>query len=308
MSKEIRQRMRTVQLVPITAFDDAGELNLDPMRELMRRSYDAGIRVFIPAAGSAEFHALSADEIVAIIEMTRQSTGDDAVIVAPIGQRAAWAIELGNRCFTAGADAALIMPMAFPYMSDAGAEDYYRAILDGLADPAQIYKKAPIPGDDLLLRLADHPKLVGVKYAINDMDAFATVVQRDGDRIDWYCGSAERYAPYYALAGAPGYTSGAGNLCPRLTLGMHAALHEGRWEEAMRLQRLLLPIEHYRGRADNSYNVSFLKYAIRATGLDFGETRPPQRRLTDEERREIDQIVPGLLQAEAEYADSQVSV
>ncbi|MDP6443532.1 MAG: dihydrodipicolinate synthase family protein [Pirellulaceae bacterium] len=303
MSDAIRARMRTVQLVPITAFDESGALNLEPMRELMRRSYAAGIRVVIPCAGSAEFHALSADEIIRVIQMTRETVGSDMVIVAPVGQRLDWALELGRRAMDAGADALLIMPLNFPYLSNEGSADYYRAVLDRVDAPTQIYKKAAIPADSLLLELADHPNLVGVKYAVNDMDAFQTTIRADGGRIDWYCGSAERYSPYYALAGAPGYTSGAGNVCPHVTLAMHAAMKAGEWKKALRLQQVLLPIEHGRGRDDNSYNVSFLKHAIRHVGLDFGEPRTPQRRLSEAERREIDEIMPPILEEERRLAE-----
>ena len=134
-----------------------------------------------------------------------------------------------------------------------------------------------IPSDALLLELAAHPGVIGVKYAVNDIDAFQRVVRDDEGRIDWFCGSAERYAPYFMLAGATGYTSGAGNICPHLTLAMFEACQSGDWAQALRLQQIIRPIEDYRGRAGSSYNVSFLKYAARHVGLNFGPPRPPQR-------------------------------
>jgi 4-hydroxy-tetrahydrodipicolinate synthase len=294
-----RSDLHTVQLVPITAFDESGELALDPMRQLTARLYDAGIRCFIPCAGSAEFHSLDSDEIVTSIGMTREATGEDTRIMCPVGGPLRQAVSLGERALDAGADAVLVMPLAFPYLSNEGARDYYVSLMEQLDCPTLIYKKAEIPSDDLLLELADHPNLIGVKYAVNDIDAFNHIVQHDEGRIDWYCGSAERFSPFFALAGSPGYTSGAGNLCPRITLAKHAALAVGDWNEAMRLQQLILPIEDYRARCGSSYNISFLKYAIQLTGLNFGEPRPPQRQLTDAERAEIDALVPPILEAES---------
>ena len=64
----------------------------------------------------------------------------------------------------------------------------------------------------------------------------------DAGRIDWLCGSAERFAPFYMLVGASGYTTGAGNLAPHVTLAMHAALMVGEHDEALRLQEVLLPM------------------------------------------------------------------
>src|SRR6185503_7499633 len=102
---------------------------------------------------------------------------------------------------------------------------------DRASCPTLVYKKSPIPGDDLLLDLAADPRVVGVKYAENNMHDFRKVVIADRGRIEWLCGSAERFAPYYMLAGATGYTTGAGNLCPNLTLAMHTAFAAGEYAE-----------------------------------------------------------------------------
>ena len=303
MNEAQRSAYRTVQLVTLTAFDDQGQVALDPMRQLIERSYAAGIRVFIPCAGSAEFDSLSVDEIVRVIGMVRKTAGTDAKVIAPVGRRLAEAIEIGKRSLEAGADSVLVMPLAFPYLADAGARDYYHRLIEEVDGPVLVYKKADIPSDRLLLDLAGHPRVLGVKYAVNDISAFQSIVDADGDRIDWYCGSAERFAPYFALAGARGYTSGAGNLCPRLTLAIHAALTAGDYAEALRLQRILLPIETYRARSGSSYNISMLKHAIRATGLDFGLPRPPQRQVTDAEGQEIDQLIRPILAAEESLAE-----
>ncbi len=305
MTKDLDlKQFHTVQLVPVTPFDKEGQVNPEATRQLYERLGKAGIRVFIPCAGSAEFHALQADEIVSVIQIAREVLGTEARIVAPVGFRAELAVELGNRACQAGADAVLVMPLAFPYLSDAGAEDYYRCLLDEMECPVFIYKKGPIPSDDLLLRLAAHPNLVGVKYAVNDLDAFNQIVAADEGRIDWYCGSAERFAPFFALAGSRGFTSGAGNICPGLALGLQAALEARDWTEAMRLQHLMLPIENYRDRQGSSFHVSLLKYAVTCTGIECGHPRAPQRQLTPKEEDEIRALVETARAAEEEYLQS----
>jgi 4-hydroxy-tetrahydrodipicolinate synthase len=202
----------------------------------------------------------------------------------------------------------MFMPFAHPYMSNEGAKDYYREVIDAVMAPTLVYKKADIPSDSLLLELADNPHVVGVKYAQNEMHNFRTTVQADGGRIEWLCGSAERFAPFYMLAGASGYTTGAGNLCPHITLAMHAAFAVGEYAEGLRLQSLLLPIEDYRARCGDSYNISMLKHAMTLIGKDFGPPRPPQRQLTEAERAEIDVLMQPILDAEQEIAGELASV
>lgn len=303
-----KQRLRTVHLVPLTAYAASGALDTELQGQHTERMYASGMRVFLPAAGTSEFHSLSADEVVDLVRVTCEATGPDATVFAPVGLQVGHAIDIAERSMAAGASGIMFMPFAHPYMSAVGALDYFNAVLERCPCPTLIYKKGPIPDDLLLLELADHPHVVGVKYAVNEMHAFRKVVVADGGRIEWLCGSAERFAPYYMLAGATGYTTGAGNLCPHLTLAMHAALAAGEYEEGMRLQELILPIEDYRARAADSYNISMLKHGIKLLGHDFGPPRPPQRQLVDEETTEIEQMLEPILAAEAQMRNELSSV
>jgi 4-hydroxy-tetrahydrodipicolinate synthase len=295
-----RQSFYTVQLVPLTAFDSSGRLELDVMQRQTERLLAAGVKVFIPCAGSSEFHSLEADEIVAAVRMTRRVVGQHARVVVPVGLQLNYAITLARRAVDAGADAMLVMPLTFPYISNSGARDYYAALLDAVKYAALIYKKDAVPSHELLLELAEHPQVLGVKYSLADISGFQQVVQQDRGRLDWFCGHAERYAPYFALAGAVGYTSGAGNVCPRVTLALQQALATGDFGGALHWQRIILPIEEFRARDANSYNVSFLKYAMRHAGFEYGQPRPPYRRLTPAEMAEIDSLIRPILTAEAE--------
>lgn len=296
-----RKLLRTVHLVPLTAYDASGRVNVKRQSAHIARMYEAGIRVFLPAAGTSEFHSLSADEVVEQVRITREASGSDAIVFAPVGLQVGHAVDIGVRSMEAGASGIMFMPFAHPYLSDAGARDYYRTVIDQVRCPTLVYKKGPIPTNDLLLELADDPHVVGVKYAVNEMHAFRQVVLADDGRLEWLCGSAERFAPFYMLAGAPGYTTGAGNLCPHLTLAMHTAFAAGQYDEGLRLQEILLPIEDYRARAGDSYNISMLKGAMKVLGQDFGPPRPPQRQLSAEEQAEIESLIRPLLAIEAEF-------
>lgn len=303
-----RAQLRTVHLVPLTPFDSANRLNGDLLAGHISRMYAAGMRVYLPAAGTSEFHSLSADEVVESVRITREASGPDAAVFAPVGLQIGHAVDVAVRSLEVGATGIMFMPWSHPYVSDAGVRDYVETVLEAAPCPALVYKKADTPSNVLLLELADHPHVVGVKYAVNEMHEFRKVVLADGGRIEWLCGSAERFAPYYMLAGSGGYTTGAGNLCPRLTLAMHAALSSGEYSEGMRLQQLILPIEDYRARARDSFNVSMLKHAMTLTGEDFGPARPPQRKLTSAECAEIEGLMRPILGAEAELQSELASV
>lgn len=303
-----RSKLRTVHLVPLTAFDSSGNLALDEQARHTARMYAAGIRVFLPAAGTSEFHSLSADEIVALVGVTRSASGPDAQVFAPVGLQLEHALDVGTRSLEAGATGVMFMPFVHPYLSNAGARDYYRQVIERLKCPSLVYKKSPIPSDALLLELAGDPHVVGVKYAENNLHDFRRIVMEDRGRIEWLCGSAERFAPYYMLAGASGYTTGAGNICPHLTLAMHAAFAAGEYSEGMRWQKLILPVEDFRAREGDSYNISMLKYAISKVGGDFGAPRAPQRQLTAQDKSAIDDLLAPILAAERDLRQEAETV
>ena len=291
--------LRAVHAVPLTPFDAQNRVNLDLYAEHIQRLYAAGTRVFLPAAGTSEFHSLSRSEIESIVATTCQAAGTDAVILAPVGGAIGDALALAEAALTAGASGLMVMPLTHPYLCDQGATDYYECLVESTKMPTIIYKTREIPSDACLLKLSENPLIIGIKYAVNQLDQFQMVLDQSPAECEWLCGSAERFAPYYMLAGATGFTSGAINICPRLVLALHTALIEKDLTKAMSLQRLILPIEHYRARLGESYSISMLKYGMQTLGYDFGPARTPQRQLTSHEREEIEILLRPILEQEA---------
>lgn len=291
-------RLDTVQLVPPTPFsEDGAEVVPERLGRLVADLAGAGIRVFLPAAGTGEFHSLGEDEVVACVRATREAA-PRATVLAPIGFGLARTVALGRRALEAGADALLLMPPIHPYLSDAGFHDYFLMLTRTLGVPLLTYKRGPFPSDRLLRELALSGDLIGVKYALNDLDAFARFAESVRGRCGLYCGTAERWAPYFALAGATGYTSGSGCLCPGLTLAMHRALAQGEYARAVETMRRIRPMEDFRARDGDALNIGAVKQALRLVGHDFGPVRPPQRRLSSEEEVELRRVVESLLAAE----------
>jgi 4-hydroxy-tetrahydrodipicolinate synthase len=294
-------RLDTVQIVPLTPFSSDGARVLpEVLGSFARWLYDAGVRVFLPGAGTGEFHSLSAEEVVACVSAVRSALPDDAVVIAPIGMSVSHALSIGKRAVEAGADALLVMSPVHPYLCDTGMREYFSILMDSLPLPFLAYKKGPSPSDELLGALGQTGRLVGVKYAVNELDDVTRFIESHGGKLGVYCGTAERFAPFFHLAGATGYTSGAGNICPRLTLAMHRALASGDYARAMQILRIIRPIEDYRARAGDSYNISMLKTAMKLGGRDFGPPRPPQRLLTPFEEAEVRALLGPILAAEAE--------
>lgn len=292
-------RLDTVQLVPPTPMSpDGSQVLPERLGEFVKARVADGIRVFLPAAGTGEFHSLTAAEVVALVratvEATREAAGTKCLVFAPIGFSVRHALDIAGPASDAGADGLLLMPPIHPYLGDSGFRDYFEAIAAGTRLPLLAYKKGPCPSDNLLTELGQGGRLVGIKYAVNEIDGFRKFADRNRSRLGLYCGTAERFAPYFMLAGATGYTSGAGNLFPKLTLEMHRALVEGRSADAMRLLDRIRPLEDFRARHGDAYNIAAVKAAMNLLGWNFGPVRPPQPRLPAADLAELEKIVRAI--------------
>jgi len=284
----------TVHLVPPTPFEPSGKrLNTDRLASETRIAVDAGIQVIIPGAGTGEFHSLSEAEAVTVLETVAKAIAGqrEVSLLAPVGLGIERAVRTGTIAKELGAAGLLVMPPVHPYLSDEGVAGYFETIRAETGMPLWVYKRGPIPSDAALVRLIESGLIAGVKYAVNDVQAVTSFVRDVAGRAEVVCGTAERFAPFFHLAGARGFTSGAAALFPRTSLKLHAALDAGDLPEAMRLRAILEPLENFRARQGDALNISVVKAALAILGRGVGPARLPNRPLTSGEIAELEAVV-----------------
>ena len=279
--------MRTIHVALPTPFAADGRLLPGQLERHVGGLVAKGVAAFLPAAGTGEFHSLTAAEVADCVRAARQGAGDSAAIIAPVGFALEETIERARSVIRAGADGLLLMPPIHPYVSDRGLETFLEALHAAVNVPIMIYKKAAVPSNELLARLISRGVLTGVKYAINDLSVVSSFIDGLGGRAAVHCGTGERYAPFFMMAGACGFSSGIINICPRLCLGMLQALRSGDVAPALKVMRIVRPLEDLRARDGDALSVGVLKTVLARQGLAFGRARPPLRDPTPEEEREI---------------------
>jgi len=295
----------TVHLVPPTPFDASGRaLDTRRLASETALAIAAGIRVIIPGAGTGEFHSLSEAEALTVAETVAGVAASHAgvCVLVPVGLGVERAVRAGQAARQAGAAGLLVMPPVHPYLSDEGVAGYFETIRAETGMPLWVYKRGPIPSDGVLVRLIAAGLIAGVKYAVNDVQALTAFVNDVAGRADVVCGTAERFAPFFHLAGARGYTSGAGALFPRTSLKMHAALAAGDFPEAMRLRAILEPLENFRARQGDALNISVIKAGLAILGRNVGPARLPNRPLSAGETSELEKVVMRIQDFEVSLA------
>lgn len=289
-------------MTTVTPFTRNGEVDLQAVKRNARFLVDRGISILIPNGNTGEFQSLTLDECKAVLEATLEEVGGQATIVASGGYATKTAIELGRHAQRAGAQAYMLHHPVHTFLSADGLVEYYTRIADALEIGVVIYKRKPDVTDEVLAKVVTHPNVVGVKYAVNDLNAFTNLVQRLPDvDVVWSCGTAERFAPFFFLGGAVAYTSGIANFAPEMTLAMWRALQDGRWDEVMAARQRILPFEQLRARHDSAYNVPAVKEAMRQLGMDTGVVREPITPIAPADREEVTRILSewGITQGSA---------
>lgn len=284
----------TISGITVTPFDEkTKQINWDGVKENVEYLIEKGLKVIVPCGNTSEFYALTIEEAKEEIKRTVEITNGRATVLAGVGYSVPTAIELGNYAKQVGADAIMIHMPIHPYITNEGAVEYFREIINAVDLPAVLYFKDPNLSDDVLKELAPLEKLVGVKYAINDLPRFARTISEipEEHNVTWICGTAEKWAPFFFNAGAKGFTSGLVNIYPEKSFELLEALQKNDQETAWKVWNEVLPFEDLRAKYNNGNNVVVVKEAMEEVGLTAGLTREPVAPLNAEDKQAVKELI-----------------
>lgn len=290
--QQVKSDLRGVAFTNPTPFDEDGdEIRHDELAKNIQHIVDAGGSLVIPCGNTGEYYSLTDNERVAVVETTAEAVGDQGSVVGGVGGSTKTAIELTNAYEAVGADAVMIMHPVHTYQHQRGLIDYYREIIESTDLGVVIYKRGPEVTLDLIQELAPYENVVGVKYAVNDINGFSKAVSTTDADIVWSNGIAERFAPSFAIEGAEGLTTGIGNFLPEEVLALMDAIRDEDWDRVRSLRDCLRPYEDLReetGRdndLDAANNVPVVKYGMELAGLYGGPVREPIVELTEDDKQ-----------------------
>ena len=284
-------RLHSVAFTTTTPFSrDGDEVRHDELSTILETQRDAGAELFMPCGNTGEYYSLSHEERIAVARTTVETVGD-ATVVAGVGGSTKTAIDLLGAYEDVGVDIAMIMHPSHAYVHQRGAVEYYEALARATDLPLVLYKRGPELSDEAIAELSTNDGIVGVKYAVNDVRAFATAVAETPGDVAWLNGLGDAFAPSFALEGAVGFTTGIGNAVPHATLALFDAVEEGNWTRARQLRDAIRPLEDLRAEPgdDNDLadanNVPVVKYCMELAGMYGGPVREPLVELADADRK-----------------------
>jgi 4-hydroxy-tetrahydrodipicolinate synthase len=263
--------MITAMVTPFTADGD-----LDPRgaAELATHLADAGNDGLVLNGTTGEAPTTSDAEKERLLRAVLEAVGGRATVIAGVGTNdTRHTIELARTAEKAGAAGLLVVAPYYNKPPQAGLLAHFRAVADATGLPVMVYD---IPGrtgvpvaTETLVTLAEHPRIVAVKDAKDDVGAASWVLARTD--LAYYSGTDMFTLPLLSV-GAAGVVSVVSHVATSAIRAMIEAFGAGDVARATALHRGLLPA--YEGIFRNQ-GVILAKAALALAGLPGGPVRLP---------------------------------
>jgi 4-hydroxy-tetrahydrodipicolinate synthase len=213
----------------VTPFDADGGLDLAAAQALATKLVDDGHDGLVISGTTGESPTTSDAEKEALLRAVLEAVGDRATVVAGVGTNdTRHTVELAEQAAKVGVQALLVVS---PYYNKPPVESlqaHFTVVADASDLPVMLYD---IPGrtgvrigTPLLLRLAEHPRIVAVKDATGDLFAGSEVMARTD--LAYYSGDDALNLAWLAH-GAAGVVSVVGHVAGACYARMVAAVDAG---------------------------------------------------------------------------------
>ncbi|QOR35953.1 dihydrodipicolinate synthase family protein [Clostridium sp. 'deep sea'] len=248
---------------------------------------------------NGEFAYLSYEEKVELIRFVRNNLPAEKHVIAGTGcESTIETIKLTNKAAELGCLAGLILTPHYykAAMSNKALYNYYKEVADASNMPIMLYNMPRNAGinmsSDLVLSLANHANIVGIKDSSGNIVQIAEVCAKAPGDFAVFAGSGSFLLPALAV-GAVGGTLAVANIMPSECVELLNKLKSGDLKGAKELQYLLLAPNK---AVTAKYGIAGLKTALDLIGYKGGEVRKPMLSVSNEVIKDIRNI---LIEAKA---------
>ena len=261
----------------VTPFLPDGRVDYACLRKLIDWHVEQGTSCIGVVGTTGESPTVTVEEHCEIIRVSVEQAAGRVPVMAGCGATStAEAINLARFAKSVGADCQLQVVPYYNKPTQEGQYLHFRKIAETVGDlPMVLYN---VPGrtvagmdNETVLRLAQIPGIIGIKEATGDIAKAQWLIRDVPDGFAVYSGD-DLTAVALMLCGGQGNVSVTANVAPRLMHALCKAAIAGQRDEAMRIQKLLLPLHRSLFVEANPIPV---KWAMQRMGLCGGDLRLP---------------------------------
>jgi 4-hydroxy-tetrahydrodipicolinate synthase len=173
----------------VTPMHSDGSLDFHALKNLVEWHIKSGTTGIVSVGTTGESATVSVSEHLEIIEQTIHLVAGRVPVIAGTGANSTQeAIELTKTAAALGADYALIVTPYYNKPNQEGLFQHFIKIADSVDIPQILYNVPSRTACDLrpetVMRLADHPNIVGIKEALDDVARLSELMAIADSQID----------------------------------------------------------------------------------------------------------------------------
>lgn len=278
----------------VTPFTDRG-VDYDRLAAAIERQAEGGTAAVVVCGTTGEAATLSEAERASIIEFVSVSARSRMKVIAGIGGNDTLAAAAAaRRAERLGADALLLTTPYYNKASSDGIFRHFTYVAEHSELPLIVYNVPARTGvactAEHYARLAENPRINGVKEASGDISLVSRTRHLCGDALNIWSGNDDQTLPMLAL-GARGVISVASNIVPQVMATLCSAALSGDFFTARALH------EAYAGLFTalfSDVNPIPVKAAMQLLGWDSGRLRLPLCPTTKENAAKLKECMESL--------------
>ena len=264
-------------------FDDKLRFDEAAFRKHLRRFVEAGVSVYIGAAGAAEGNTLTREERDRVLTVAvEELKGKVPVRAAGVEPRNAEdMVEFLQSAERIKVDSAQIysMDMGHGVMpSRKEIEKYFRTAIESTSLPVTISNQKKvgyaIPLEMVEQFARDYKNFAGYAYDCNDMFYMIELIRRFSDRLEIHC-SGVGNAMFTLAMGGNGFQGMEGNIAPKMIQSVITAFL-AKDMDTMHASFYKLMLLHALLKGHDTENQRAIKPVLNTYGLAGGTIRPPR--------------------------------
>ncbi len=230
----------------VTPMGESGEIDYQAFESLLDWHAGQGTDGVVVAGTTGESPTVTAAETEELLRRAVARVGGRLQVIAGTGTNStATTIERTRSASEIGVDGVLIVTPYYNKPTQDGLVRHYVAAAEASSVPVILYNVPSRTACDLLpetvQRIAEHPRVVGVKEATGNIARGREIIERCGDDFLLFSGD-DPTARELMLAGAQGVISVNGNVAPALVHQLCEAALEGDAAAALQVDQRLKPL------------------------------------------------------------------
>ena len=275
----MEKKIQGVIAVPLTPFDQDGNIDYTAMEEIIEFMLGKGIHGVFSCGSISLGPLMKPEERKQVLEFIVKVNRERVPIIAQIGAAdTRTAVDLARHAQSLGVDAVASIPPFYIPTDEEDMYEHFKEIKEAVEIPVYAYNNlwtGKIISPRLFKRLVDLG-YQGMKDAGENILLHYNYLRLAPPSFNLLMGNETLALPALTM-GVNGFTSGTVNAFPELNLELYRSFKKGELEKAAKLQQKILQLTEILSIAPA---ISNMYACINLRGIKFGQPRRPLRSIS----------------------------